>query len=173
MDDTPTPTASKTEHREAHLNYLRGSCFALLFGAIGFASPILVMVGYTVLSWRIHETREFDRKYDLRILQRELIFPAVGTAWVFAATGWATFATRSKYRFAKTLAIIVSISVPLWYLLAVIGMSPPRDKGIDHPLIYPSEIILCAIPPSLIALVLSAKSCLGKDTIRSNLDGNG
>jgi hypothetical protein len=143
--------------RKTRLQYLRGAGFALLFGIIGFAAPIFMVVVFTVLGWLINGTREFDRNYDMRRLSETLIFPAVGTAWVFAGTGWAVFAPHRKHRFLRALLVITFTSIPFWYLLAFLGMSPRRYKGMEHPLIFPSEILLFAIPPLIIAFVLSMR----------------
>jgi hypothetical protein len=172
MDTTLSPTTFNAEQQKSRLSYLRGTCFALLFGAIGFAAPILIVVVFTVLGWIIKGTREFDRKYDLHRLSETLIFPAVGTAWVFAGTGWAVFASRGNRRFMQTLALIASISVPLWYLLAAMGMSPTRYKGMEHPLIYPTEILLFALPPVVIAMVLSMNRSKKYIALNNN-DGKG
>ncbi len=51
--------------------------------------------------------------------------------------------------------MIFAISVPLWFALAVLGISPPRYKNLDHPLIYYAEALIFAIPPLVAALVLS------------------
>ena len=101
---------------------------AVLLGALGFVVPILVVVGFTVCRWIVQGASEFDRGYDLHWLPQRLIYPAVGTAFVFAAAGWATFAARGGYRFARTFATIFAISVPCWFALAVLGISPPRYK---------------------------------------------
>jgi hypothetical protein len=156
---TPTPTTSNVEQQDSCLSYLRGFGFALLFGAVGFAAPIIVLVSLTLLNWTFTGASDFDRKYDVDRLPEKLTYPAFVVSWVFAATGWATFAPRRHYRFTKTLFMITVISVPLWYVLGSMGMSPPRYKGIDHPLFYPSEILLFVIPPPLIAAILSIIRC--------------
>jgi hypothetical protein len=173
MDASNTITTPNSKQQKTRLNYSRGGGFALLFGVVGFAAPILLFLLFTVLCWLLNGSSEFDRKYDLCGIPDKLIFPAIGTAWVFAGTGWTVFASRGKRRFLQTLTVMVLISIPSWYLLAGMGMSPTRYKGIDHPLIYPSEILLVAIPPSLTSLVISMKDSKRQYTEKDNPNENG
>ncbi len=153
----PAEPAQDLGQRESRFHFLRGACATVLLGALGFVVPILVVVGFTVCRWIVQGASEFDRGYDLHWLPQRLIYPAVGTAFVFAAAGWATFAARGGYRFARTFATIFAISVPCWFALAVLGISPPRYKNLDHPLIYYAEALMFAIPPLAAALVLSIR----------------
>lgn len=140
---------------ERPFNVLRGIRAALLCGAIGGAAPILFVVTYTMGRWVIEGTSDFDRAYDLYRLPQVLVFPVIGTAFVFAAAGWATYAPKGSYRFARTLLLIAVISVPSWFALAGMGMAVPRYKSIEHPPIYPREALLLVVPPAVTAVVLT------------------
>jgi hypothetical protein len=155
MGDTDDKPSDSLEPETARVSIVRGSCFALLFGIVGFVTPVVIVTGYTVLNWIIEGSGDVDRRYDLCLLPTKVVFPAVATAFVFAGAGWATFARRGRLRFVLMLALISTVSVPSWFVLAVIGMSPPRYKCIDHPLMYPSEVLSFAIPPLVTAVVLT------------------
>ena len=142
------------------MSYVRGLSFALLFGVVGFVTPIIVVVGFTVLSWIIKGSGDVDRRYDMHWLPTMVVFPAVATAFVFAGAGWATFARRRGLRFVLVLAVILAASILSWFFLGNLGMLPTRYKGVNHPLIYPSEVLFFAMPPLATALVLT--------TIRGN-----
>lgn len=144
----------KTPERSAGLRVARGLAFALLFGVIGAATPVIVLVGSILLG-----SSESDWAFDLHFLPDRLVFPVIGTALVMASTAWATYAPAGSYRFARTLVIVFAVSVPSWYLLAATGLSPPRLKAASHPLIYPFEVLLLVVPPIAVACVLSWRRC--------------
>jgi hypothetical protein len=57
------------------------------------------------------------------------------------------------------LLIILFASVVGWSLLSGFQWTPQRIKGVDHPPIYPSELLLIVGPPVLAAVVLGAMRC--------------
>jgi hypothetical protein len=152
-------TDSQNPQSRSECNFLRGFCYSLLFGVLGFIVPILVMLLITIAQWGILGSPARDRTADLELLPRRLAFPSVGMAWILAATAWATFAPIRAWRFIRNLALLAVISVPSWWILASLGMSSPRYKGPAHPPIYPSEILMLAIPPITVALILSTIKC--------------
>jgi hypothetical protein len=154
MTTTDDQSAQEIKQHEG-LKIVRGACYASLFGVIGFLTPIVVVLAYTVLHWMIAGSKEIDRTADLYSLPGQVVFSTVCMAFVFAGAGWATFAPRGSYRFAWTLLTITAISVPSSFVLSILGMSPPRYCGTEHPPIYPSEVLMFAIPPIASALVLA------------------
>jgi len=82
--------------------------------------------------------------------------PVVGCTVVFACAGWATFAPVGAFRFAKSLAIVFVMSLPLWFFLASMQFTPRRIKSVEHPAMYPSEFMVIAGPPVLAAAMLTA-----------------
>ena len=159
MDRTDDRSPGETRGEEAELRVLRGIGSALSLGVVGFLAPVLALLGFTALRWVVEGTSDFDRRFDLDWLPKKAIFPAIGTGFVFAGAAWASFAPCGVHRFARTLAIVFAVSVPSWYALAIAGMTVPRLKSIQHPLIYPREVFLLAAPPILAGLVLAARRC--------------
>lgn len=133
---------------------MRGFKFAALAGVIGFAVPVVVMAAATAARWAILASNEADRAYDLAWLPTNLAGAAIAFTFVFAGAGLATYAPNRTYRFLRTLGIVVLISIPSWWALAACGMAHTRYKGIEHPIIYPSEVLMLAIPPLVIACAL-------------------
>jgi hypothetical protein len=141
------------------LNPSRGFGFALLFGAAGFVTPILLMLAVTAVQWGISGSRDLDRAYDLMWLKTHLPYPASGTGLVFGATGWAWGAPVGSYRFTPTLVIVFAISLPMWFVLKAVVESfdpQPRVKGgtIESP-VEASLVTMLAIPPMATALLLA------------------
>lgn len=67
-----------------------------------------------------------------------------------AAAAFATYAPDGKHPFLPTFATVFVIGlfgVVFLAMLSPIPLSPQYTKGIDHPPIYPSEIVLLALPP--------------------------
>lgn len=145
--------------KEAGLTFARGVLHSIAWTVIGMILPILVELAFILVRWVVQGSNELDRAYDLYWLPREIVFPGVGLGVVLGATGWATYAPNGKHRFAATFAIIFGISVPAWLILGSLGMTPPRYKAIEHPLLYPSEFLVIAIPPLIGAIVISSIRC--------------
>lgn len=157
MDRTDDRRSGEARGQEAELRVLRGIGSALFLGVIGFLLPVLALLGFTALRWVVEGANDVDRRFDLAWLPEKAIFSAIGTGFVFAGAAWATFAPRGVHRFVRTLAIVFAVSVPTWYALAFAGMTVPRLKSIRHPLIYPREVLLLAVPPIVAGLVLAAR----------------
>ena len=158
----PAPAdQSETSSQPSEINYRRGMVAALLFGLIGFLSPILILVSVTFCRWFLEGAPAMDRAADLRRLPEQLAFMAIGAAFVFAAAGWTTYAPRGNFKFAWTLRKIFVLTVASWYLLRALGILQPRCKIEVQPLIYPSEVLILGLPPLLIAAVLTLIRCKG------------
>ncbi len=133
----------------------RGTCASALGALIGGTLPAAALMLFTFCSWFVAGASEFDRQVDLRRLREDLVWPVIGCAVVCACAAWTTFAPVGKYRFARTLAIIVAVCVPMWFVLNAMALTPRRLKGVGHPAIYPSELIELIGPPVLIAVILT------------------
>jgi hypothetical protein len=125
-------------------------------------APAAIVLGVATCWWSAWGSAEIDRAYDLHVVLPDIPGLVVG-ATVFACAGWATLAPRRTHRFARTLANIVTITVPLWcvvgWVVSTMGLTPVRHKGVEHPAWYPSEIavaIVCLLVPILVAAVLTA-----------------
>jgi hypothetical protein len=153
------------------LNLFRGIGFALLCGASGFFAPMIFGLSFTACRWWILGVNNFDRAYDLNLLTIYLAPPAIGTAIIFAASGWATFAPRGTFRFVRTLVTIAVISLPSWIVLALLleslGLTAHRFKGDSRPLVEPLPVLLFAIPPTVTALILSVMRSLRGSAVRT------
>ena len=95
VDDVPIDMCSSDDQsvqnkgrRGISLDIGRGAVSALGFGVAGIIaiSTLLSGMGYWV--------------------PKQVFIPSLGTAFILAGTGWATFAPRGNYSFAWTLAII-------------------------------------------------------------------
>jgi len=115
---------------------------------------------YTVGEWVIAGASEFDRNSDLQTLQNKIELPVIGCSLVCACAAWATFAPAGTFRFARSLAIIFAVCVPVWFILGhvvnTMGAVPLRLKGTHHPTLYPIEWILLMAPPILVTAILTA-----------------
>jgi hypothetical protein len=157
-----------SQRQKPRLRIRRGIGFASLFGAVGFAVPILVIVGFTVCQWVIEGSNAWDRAYDLSLLPTKFGGAAVITALLFAAAGWAAFAPTGTYRFASTLVLIFAITLSSWGLLELLaysmGLLPHQYKGTQPPPTYPQillGILFFAVPilaSSVISLVRHGRS---------------
>ena len=116
---------------------------------VSFA-PIIFGLSFTACRWWILGVNNFDRAYDLNLLTIYLAPPAIGTAIIFATSGWATFAPRGTFRFVRTLVTIAVISLPSWIVLALLfeslGLTSHRFKGDSRPLVEPLPGLHFAIP---------------------------
>jgi hypothetical protein len=134
------------------IDHVGGIAAALVYGLVGFCAPIVVVLTFTVFRWFLENASEFDRDADLRRLPGQLIFMVVGTAFIFSAAGFATYAPRGRFRFTWTLLRIFILTATSWFLLAATGVMRPRYKSADHPLIYVSEFLILSLPPILIGV---------------------
>lgn len=140
---------------------LLGASLGAVFGAV---VPAAVVFGAATCWWEAWGKSDLDRAYDRYAVLPELCALAVVVGTFFGCAGWATLAPREPRRFARTLAIIVATTLPLWYvILGVVHsmeLTPVRYKGLEHPAWYPSEIvvatILLAIPVAVAAALTRA-----------------
>jgi uncharacterized membrane protein len=142
---------------------IRGLYGALISAIVGAVVPAAIVLVCTTLWWHAQGSSDLDRTYDRNNVLPDIPSLVVVGAVVFACAGWATFAPRGKHRFARTLAIVVAITAPLW---AVVGwfvrelkLTPVRYKGVEHPAWYQSEVavaIVCLAVPIVVAVSLSA-----------------
>ena len=156
-----------TRHLEPHgpsamkstildLNPVRGLLAAVVGASAGAVAPIAIMVACVVLRWWITGASDFDRRYDIGWIRENLPGPVIGCAMVCACAAWATFAPRGSFRFARTLAIVTAISFCLWFVVGSMELTPRRLKGIEHPMFYPSELLLLMGPPIVAAALVTA-----------------
>lgn len=137
------------------MDWRRGLRAALILGGVGTILPLVLLLCLTVGGWALGGASEFDRRYDLVWLHDRAPYPMIGVGILFAATGWATFAPRGRQHFVPTLAIVCLASLPSWFLLGSCRLTPPRPKGVEHPLLYLSELLVLAGPPILSSAYLA------------------
>jgi hypothetical protein len=143
--------------RHSPINLPRGLFGAISGAVIGAVAPAALAMGFTACRWVIFGTAEFDRVYDLRHLRSDMIGPVIGCSVVFACAGWTTLAPRvGRYRFAWTLATLFLITLPLWFVVVSMELTPRRYKGVHHPEFYPSELMVVIGPPIVVAIILTA-----------------
>jgi hypothetical protein len=138
------------------MNIARGILAALLWAVAGVVVPVLVVGGYTVLSWHINNTPEIDREYDVEWWRMHAVPPLVAASVYLGLTAWATYAPRRNYGFAKTLAILFFAAIPLAIPLGALISTPRRYKGVEHPDMYGSEFLLLFLPPLIVSCLLVA-----------------
>jgi hypothetical protein len=141
---------------QSKLNPVRGARAAVGFALFGAIAPIVFMVVFTLVHWGIGNASRIDWRGDIRQLEGGLLGPVIGCALVFACAGWATFAPRGSYRFARSLVLILVISLPLGWFLGSLEITPRRFKGIRHPLLYFSELLVLVVPPIVAATFVTA-----------------
>ncbi|MHC5539301.1 hypothetical protein ACYOEI_13870 [Singulisphaera rosea] len=140
---------------------LLGASSGAVFGAVGSAA---VVFGVATCWRHARGTSDLGRAYDLYAVLSELCTYAVVVGTFFGCGGWASLAPREPRRFARTLAIIVGATLPLWFVILnvvkAMELTPVRHKGFEHPAWYPSEIvvatILLAIPVAVAAALTRA-----------------
>jgi hypothetical protein len=143
--------------RQSPLNIKRGLIATCLSALAGAAGCVVVAAGIYVYRWVTSGPTGTDVQGDFQYLKTYLHYPVVGCAVVFAFAGWATFAPIRPHRFARTLLLVFLISVPCWIVLSALQITPPRLKSIQHPLYYPSEILVLIGPPLMAAAVLTVR----------------
>jgi hypothetical protein len=144
------------ESHRSSLAFSRGLLAAILCGLGGAVASVAVALGFTVCRWLVSGTTEYDRlRIDLRSLESDMVIPIIGCAIVFACAGWATFAPAGTYRFARSLVVVFLVSVALWYVIGSMELTPRRYRGIEHPLLYASELIVLMASPMLAAALLT------------------
>jgi predicted permease len=137
------------------LNLCRG-LLATLLGALGGALvSVALALGFTVCGWLVAGTKEVDRQHDVDYLKQYTVYPIVGCAVVCACAAWATFAPARTRPFARSLGLIFLVSVPLWYVIGWMELTPRRNRGTEHPVFYPSELIVLIGPPLVAAAFLT------------------
>ena len=86
------------------MNITRGIIAALIWALVGALAPILIVGTYTILSWQINNTAEFDRQYDISWWRTRATWPLVGASIYLGLTAWATYTPKRDFGFGKTLA---------------------------------------------------------------------
>jgi hypothetical protein len=157
---------------------LRGLHGAILGAVFGAVAPAAIVLGGAACLWHAWGSSEIDHAYDRHAVLPHIPALVVMGATLFACAGWASLAPRGAYRFTRTLAIVIAITVPLWcntgWVVRSTELTPVRYKGIEHPAWYPSEMavaIVCLIVPIVVAAVLTAVR--GHDTSKSETVASG
>jgi hypothetical protein len=144
--------------RRAAPNALRGAAAAFVLGLVGFLIPIVAGLSFTVVRWWVSGFSEWDRAHDLRLLPFQLAYPTIGTAFVLASAGWATYAPRGTHRFTPTLAVVSAIALVSWIVIALGASDPDRmhaPLGMTEQLVEPSALLFLAAPPMAAAIILT------------------
>jgi hypothetical protein len=111
---------------------LRGFHGAILGAAFGAVAPAVIVLGGAVCWWHASRSSEIDRAYDRHAVLPHIPGLAAIGAILFASAGWATLAPRGTYRFTRTLAIVIAITVPLWcsiwWVVRSMELTPVRSS---------------------------------------------
>ncbi len=132
------------------MNIKRGVISALLCSSIGAAVTVLLIAAFVFGNWFINDSIPVERDFDVRWLSTAWMVPAIGVSIYLGVAGFATFAPTINYGFARTLAIIFFVSIPLTSLLGNLELTPKRVKSIEHPVLYPSELAVLLVPQHLL-----------------------
>jgi len=133
---------------------LRGAAWS---GLVGAAAPLVLLVGYATLRCILAGASESELMDAQHFLQSALIQPIVGCTVIFACTGWSVYAPAGQHSFAQSLSIIVTVSVPLWFLIKAITIGNPPIKGEPQFLGREAADLMNLIcPPLLVASLLTA-----------------
>ncbi|HEY3964033.1 MAG TPA: hypothetical protein VGM05_05705 [Planctomycetaceae bacterium] len=116
----------------ARLNVFRGLMMAVICALAGVTVSVAVLSAIAVCRWYAWGANDVDWRYEMSFVTNAMPSMISGFAAVFGAAGWATYAPRGSFRLAKTLAIILLVSLPLWFLVWYaaewIGLSPRQSK---------------------------------------------
>ena len=114
-----------TKAQPSPLNVSRGLRCAILSGLLGAVAPVALVLGGTVCGWLVSGTSEWDRQADLQELPNSMLDVAIGWRRSLPARDGLPTAPLETYRFARSLAIIFSISLLLWFIMITVVL-PPR-----------------------------------------------
>ncbi len=136
------------------LNVRRGLIAAALSACGGAAACFALTWSILLVKWWVMQTPALDRRYDADDLSSFIVYPAVGCAFAFACAGWATFAPRGRWRFARTLALVVLVPVAIWVIVSCTGLFPHRlRKHAYFPDTSTEVVVFIALPIIATAVV--------------------
>lgn len=138
------------------LNLFGGVCGAVLCGLGGAVGSISLALGLTIGRWLVEGTTPYMRELDLQSIEREMLNPVIGCTLVCAGAGFSIFAPHGTHRFTRSLVEVCLGSVMLWLVLWSLELTPRRYKEIQHPPLYPSELLILIGPPIAVASILTA-----------------
>jgi hypothetical protein len=140
---------------EPKLSVRAGLTAALCWGGLGaLAAAVAVAIWGWGERWdTLAELGDYDAWAGS--FARTALWPAIDCACVFACSGWAAHAPRPPRRIASSALIIAGASLVLWTLIAALELTPRRIKAVEHPAIYPSELVALATPPLATAVALT------------------
>jgi hypothetical protein len=147
------------------MNIGRGLLAALALSLIGAVSAVFVICAPVLANLLLTDTHAIERQFDIRWLGLTWIGPSIGVSAYLGLAALATYTPTTNFGFARTLAIIFFLSIPVTVFIGGLELTPKRVKSITHPLTYPSEIAIFLLPPSVVAFLLLAsrvKSVSGK-----------
>ena len=147
------------QSRRSPLNVSRGLRGSLLCALVGAVAPLVMVSAFLVFNWIVFGVSEWDRHYDIQQWKHQMLGVIIGVSVVFACAGWAKFAPMGTYRFARSLAFVFLVSVPLWFVLGMardlLDLNPRKPKKLDEPKFYPSELLMMIGPPIVAATILT------------------
>ena len=138
------------------MNINRGLIAAFTCSSIGAVSTVFLIAVFAVGNWFFNDTTPAEREFDIRWLATAWIVPSIGVSIYLGLTAFTTYSARTNYGFARTLAIIFFVSIPLTSILGTLELTPKRVKSNEHPILYPSELAILLLPPSVVAALLLA-----------------
>ena len=140
-------------------NGIRGASVGAICGA---AAPLVLVILLAVARGVGIETSRLGRPEDLLDFPVLIIWPSLGSAAVCGAAGWATYAPAGKYRFVTSLALVSLFSASLWILIFWMDVTPMRIKFMEHPVPFPSEVLLIVGPAVFAAALVTVLRVRGK-----------
>lgn len=99
------------------------------------------------------------------------LWPIIGCSAVLTCSAWVANVTQPARSIAVCLMKVAGASIPLWYLLAALQITPRRLKGMVRPEIYFSEFLLLVVPPMAVACLLTWTSIRREHKRCSSPDG--
>lgn len=138
------------------MNVARGIIAGLVWAVAGVVVPVLVVGGYTILSWHVNNTSAIDREYDVGWWRMHAVPPLVAVSVYLGLTAWATYTPKRNYGFAKTLAILFSSAILLAMFLSAFISTPRRYKSAEDPGVPLSGYLLLFLPPLIVSCLLVA-----------------
>lgn len=152
--ETPrTESAAPTDQpAERPTSALRGLAVAMLLALAGFAAPVLMSLGTTLMQFPLLLSPEFAAE-QLAASARGMRVPAVGCGWVFALAGFLA-ATPARGRGYVRSLLQVGLVALGGILAAGLLLPAPRVRSVPDSYEAPRFLLAAAIPLAAMLLML-------------------
>jgi peptidoglycan/LPS O-acetylase OafA/YrhL len=145
------------------MNLERGIRKSLIYAAIGFAIPAIVIGLFAIYHFTCHDIHPMDRPDDLARLPALILIPSSGIAILFGMAAFAAFTPNNGITFLRSL-IVVSAAT----MIAMLATRPGMSRKTDDPNAWLETVI-----PLAVGLFATMSILLYSLALRSQRDGDG